>query len=71
MIAEKLNAIKKYFDKYLKKNIICFNFSSAAVLILLTRKSDSDLRFCVNYQTLNVIIIKNCYSIFFIEEILN
>src|SRR6266487_5942937 len=71
MTAEELNVVKKYFDKHLEKSIIHSSFSSAAALILLTRKSDSSLRFCVNYQALNVITIKNCYSIFFIEETLN
>ena len=71
MIAEKLNVVKKYFDEYLKKSIIYFNFSSAVALIFLTRKSDNDLRFCVNYQALNMIIIKNYYSILFIEKTLN
>src|SRR5436190_14994517 len=36
MTVEKLNAVKKYFDKHLEKNIICSSFSSAAILILLT-----------------------------------
>ena len=49
MIAEKLNAVKKYFNEHLKKSIIHFSFSSAMILIFLTRKSDDDLRFCVNY----------------------
>ena len=71
MIVEKLNAVKKYLNKHLKKNIICFSFSSAAAFILLTRKSDNDLRFCVNYWILNVIIIKNHYFILFIEKTLN
>ena len=71
MIVEELNAVKKYLDKYLKKSIICFSFLSAAALILLTRKLDDDLKFYMNYQALNTIIIKNCYFIFFIEETLN
>ena len=49
MIVEKLNAVKKYLNEHLEKNIICSSFSSAAALIFLTRKSDSDLKFCVNY----------------------
>src|SRR5436190_3049631 len=71
MTAEKLNAVKKYLDKYLKKSIIHFSFLFAATLIFLTRKSDSSLRFCVNYQALNIITIKNYYSILFIEKTLN
>ena len=68
---EELNAVKKYFDKHLKKSIIYFNFLSAAALIFLTRKSDSSLNFYVNYQILNIITIKNHYFILFIEKTLN
>ena len=71
MITKKLNAVKKYLNKHLKKGIICSSFSSAAALILLARKSGDGLRFCVDYWALNVITIKNCYSILFIEETLN
>ena len=71
MTAEKLNAVKKYFNEHLKKSIIHSSFLSAAVFIFLTRKSDDNLRFCMNYQALNTITIKNHYSIFFIEETLN
>ena len=71
IIAEELNAVKKYFNEHLEKNIICFSFSSAAALIFLTKKSDNNLRFYINYQALNIIIIKNHYSIFFIEKTLN
>ena len=71
MTAEELNVVKKYLNEYLEKNIICFSFSSAAALIFLTRKSDDDLKFYMNYQALNAIIIKNCYFIFFIEKTLN
>src|SRR5438034_8826149 len=69
--AEKLNAVKKYFNEYLKKSIIYSSFLFAAAFILLTRKSDSNLRFYVNYQALNTITIKNHYSILFIKKTLN
>ena len=71
MIVEKLNAVKKYLNEHLEKNIIHSSFLFAAALIFLTRKSNSNLRFCVNYQALNTITIKNHYFIFFIEETLN
>ena len=71
MIVEKLNAVKKYLDEHLEKSIICSSFLFAATFILLTRKSDDDLRFCVNYWALNIITIKNYYSIFFIKKTLN
>src|SRR5437762_14000739 len=49
MIVKKLNTVKKYFNEYLEKSIIHFNFLSTAAFIFLTRKSDDDLRFCINY----------------------
>ena len=71
MTAEELNTVKKYFNKHLEKSIIHSNFLSATALIFLTRKSDSNLRFCVNYQALNTITIKNHYFILFIKKTLN
>ena len=71
MTAEKLNAVKKYLDKHLRKDIIHFSSFSAAASVLLARKSDGGLRLCVDYQALNAITIKNCYSISLIRKTLN
>ena len=40
-------------------------------MILFVRKKNDNLRLCVNYKNFNFIIIKNRYSLFFIDENLN
>jgi hypothetical protein len=45
--------------------------SSAKALILFVKKTNDKLRLCVNYKDLNEIIIKNRWSLFFINENLN
>ena len=67
----KLKCLKKYLNKHLFKEFIHISFSSAITSILFAKKSRDDLYFCVNYQALNEIIIKNYYLIFLIQETLN
>jgi hypothetical protein len=55
---------KDYFDEFLIKEFIVSSFSSTRISILFAKKSEDDLRFCVNYKKLNVITIKNRYSLF-------
>jgi hypothetical protein len=66
-----LKILKNYIDEYMKKNFIIEFVSFAKVLILFVKKTNDKLRLCVNYKNLNEIIIKNRYSIFFINENLN
>jgi hypothetical protein len=65
---EELLLIKKYLKKHLKKDFIESSIASYASSILFAKKSDDELRFCVNYKKLNFITKKNKYSIFFIAE---
>jgi hypothetical protein len=67
----KLKILKNYIDEYIKKKFIIEFISSAKVLILFVKKTNEKLRLCVNYKKLNEIIIKNRYSLFFINENLN
>jgi hypothetical protein len=62
---------KKYFDEFLIKKFIMSSFSSTKISILFTKKSKNDLRLCVNYKKLNAITIKNRYSIFLMNQLLN
>ncbi len=55
----------------MKKNFITEFVSSAKILILFVKKTNDKLRLCVDYKELNEIIIKNRYSLFFINENLN
>jgi hypothetical protein len=62
--------IKKYLKEHLNKNFIESSIAFYASSILFAKKSDDELRFCVNYKKLNVIIKKNKYSISLIAEII-
>ena len=63
-----LEMLRKYINENLKKKFIKFFKFSTKSLILFIKKSDDDLRLCVNYRKLNVITIKNRYFFFFINE---
>jgi hypothetical protein len=62
---------KKYFDEFLIKEFIVFFSSFVDASILFVKKSKDDLRFYINYKELNVITIKNRYSISLINQLLN
>ena len=66
----KFEQIKKYLNEHLKKNFIISNYASFALFILFIKKSNEELRFCVDYRKLNVIIKRNRYFISLINEIL-
>jgi len=53
------------------KNFIQVSFFLAISLILFVKKSSEELRFCVNYWSLNVMTVKNQYSLLLIQETLN
>ena len=64
------DVMKKYINKYFEKSFIKFILSVIAAPVLLVRKPDSRLRFCVDYKALNKITIRNQYSIPLINKIL-
>jgi hypothetical protein len=65
---EELQLVKKYFKEHLDKEFIESSTASYASSILFAKKSDDELRFCVNYRKLNAITKKNRYSIFLIAK---
>jgi hypothetical protein len=65
---EELLLIKKYLKEHLDKDFIESSIASYASSILFAKKSDDELRFCVNYRKLNAITKKNSYSISLIAE---
>ncbi len=67
----KLQKIKEYLNKNLSKNFITFSKISYFSLVLFTLKINDDLRFCVNYWKLNVIIKRNRYSLLLIDEMID
>ena len=66
----KLQKLKKNFEKNLRKDFINFNnfFYSSSILFVI--KFNDALKFCVDYRKLNVIIKRNRYFIFSIDETL-
>jgi len=68
-LSYKLQKIKKYLKKNLKKKFIIFSKAFFASSILFIEKKDDNFRFCVNYQKLNALIKKDYYSIFLINEV--
>ncbi len=65
---EKLLLIKKYLKKHLIKEFIEFSTILYVSFIFFAKKSNDELRFCVDYKKLNIIIKKNKYSISLIAE---
>ena len=70
MSSYKLKKIKKYFIENLFKSFITFNKTSYFSLMLFAMKVNENLRFCVDYRKFNVMIKRNRYSLFLIEEII-
>ena len=67
---QETKAMKKYIDKHFEKGFIKSSLSAAAAPVLLVRKPDSGLRFCVDYRAFNKITVKNWYPISLINETL-
>jgi hypothetical protein len=65
---KELKMLREYFDKHLQNEFITFSKSTCAALILFIKKKTNDLRLCVDYRELNAIIVKNRYSLSFINE---
>ena len=71
MSRDELLVLKKYLDDNLIKGFIQASSSPAASPVLFVHKPGDGLQFCVDYRGLNAIMIKNCYSLPLIREILN
>jgi len=71
MSQDELRVLKKYLKNNLIKDFIQVSSFFAISLILFVKKSSEELRFCVNYRDLNVITVKNRYSLLLIREILD
>ena len=66
----KFEQIKKYLNEHLRKEFNIFNYALFVSFILFIKKLNRKLRFYINYKKLNVIIKRNRYFIFLINEIL-
>jgi len=67
----KLQKIKEYLNENLSKSFITSSKISYFSFILFTLKINDDLRFCINYQKLNVIIKRNHYSLSLINKMID
>ncbi len=66
----KLQKIKEYLNENLSKNFITSSKISYFSLILFALKINDDLRFCIDYWKLNVIIKRNRYFLLLINEMI-
>jgi hypothetical protein len=64
-----LRTLREYVDENLKKGFIRLSNLSAGSPILFVPKKDGKKRLCVNYRKLNVIIIKNRYTLSLADEL--
>ena len=71
MSARELKIIKKFLNEHLQKKFIQISILSAAALILLVKKSEKNIKMCINYKKLNALISRNYYLIFLIHKTLN
>ncbi len=67
----KLQKIKEYLNENLSKSFITSSKTSYFSLVLFALKINDDLRFCIDYRKLNVIIKRNRYSLSLIDEMID
>ena len=70
MSIPQLKFVKKFLEKYLKKEFIEASSIPCTSSILLAKKPGGGIRFCVNYQKLNSLIKKDAYLLPLIAEII-
>jgi len=71
MLFYKLQKIKEYLNENLSKNFITSSKISYFSLVLFALKINDNLRFCIDYQKLNVIIKRNRYFLLLIDEMID
>ena len=59
MSRDELQVLKKYLEKNLSKRFIWASSSPTAALVFFVKKPDEGLWFCVNYDSLNALTVKN------------
>ena len=68
---KEMTKLRRYLNNVLNKNWIKFLMSSVDVSIFSVFKKSGELRLCMNYKSLNAIIIKNHHFLLFITKMLN
>ena len=71
MSRDEILELRHYLNENLSKDFIQVNHFQMIISVLFVKKFEEELHFCVNYQHLNAITIKNWYSLSLISETLN
>ena len=71
MSQDEILKFRRYLNKYFNKKFIRVNRFETTISILLIKKFEKNIRFCVNYCDLNIIIVKNRYFLLLISKIVN
>lgn len=66
-----MGEVEKEIEDMLDKGVIEIFNSLWSFLIVLVKKKDGFIRFCIDYRKLNDVIIKDSYLIFRIDFILD
>jgi hypothetical protein len=66
-----IEKLRRYLNENLVKEFIRIRCSHVVLLVMFVKKLEKELRFYVNYRVLNVITIKNRYSLSLIVKILH
>jgi len=71
MSRDEILELRRYLNENLSKDFIQVSCFQMIVSVLFIKKLEEELCFCMNYQDLNTITIKNRYSLSLISETLN
>jgi len=71
MNRDKILELRRYLNENLSKDFIQVSRFQMIISVLFIKKLEEELCFCINYQDLNVITVKNQYSLSLISETLN
>ena len=71
MSHDEILELRHYLNENLSKDFIRVSCFQTIVSVLFIKKLKEELCFCVNYQDLNAITVKNQYSLSLISETLN
>lgn len=63
---DEIQKLRQYLDENLTKGFICASRSHTAFSVLFVKKLGGGLRFCIDYQSLNAVTIKNRYQLLLI-----
>ena len=68
---KELEILREYLNSLLKKGWIQPSKLLAGTLILFILKQDGTIRLYIDYYSFNKVIIKNCYPLLLVSEMLN